>query len=173
MLLFVAKQLREDLRTRFGCLEYEGVEIIGPDSFRERIIEALKLLKSKDKMNYMRVVTLIKYIVFSDSNSGGVSVPLQTYFVRRKSAIDSNIDWLASLFVHEAVHVKLQRRFKYLPSHKNEKASTNIQVRCLQRLGRKIGDRDEYVNNIMATKWWAFPQRLQRLIKEIGSIIRE
>jgi hypothetical protein len=170
---FIAKKLRKDLKRKYGTFEFDGLCIVGPEKFQKRIAQALESLKEKDQRNYKRVNQTLCYIIFSDSNSGGVSILLRTYFVRKKTAFDSKIDWLSSLLVHEALHVIVKNRFKGVSEHRNELAATRVQVRSLQRLGREISNRQMYLESIMRTKWWAFPQRLKKLFAEIIAIIRE
>lgn len=173
MFTFIAKQLRDDLKNKYGGIQSDGLEIIGPDIFRKRIKEAIDLLKQKDIVNYNRITNLLKFIVFSDSNSSGVSVPLQTYFIKKITVSESQIDWLSSLLVHEAMHVRVKGKIKHVSNYRNEKIATSVQVRCLEKLGRDVGNRQEYVDKIMGTKWWTFSKRIRKLFADVVAIIRE
>lgn len=118
--------------------------IVAPDKkIIRKVIVAIKLIEKTDKAEYGRLRGRLK-IIFVTNRFGFTNeffMPEKIWFANKSVILKNDINWLASLIVHEAYHATQFKNGKYvLPLGQLEPAAIKAQKSFLKKLGESGDD---------------------------------
>lgn len=102
------------------------------DEFVKKIKEACILLRDKSSQRYTTVYNNVKLIrAYSKS---GADVSKSNIDIARRT-FDASITWLASVIIHEGVHIEQYKSGKDYSGQAAEKACNLVQLEVLMKIG--------------------------------------
>jgi hypothetical protein len=144
------------MRKNFLATCIRSLIIIAPDKvLLKKIRDALLLIKKTDIKEYKNLFSRLKIIFITNKNgySNEFFMPEKIWFANKSMVEKNDLNWLASLLIHEAFHATQFKKGKYvLPLHKLEKPALNLQKEFLLKLGDKTAKKD--IKIIAKQKHW-------------------
>jgi hypothetical protein len=116
---------------------FNGVDIRGSAAFRDRTIDAMKLLQTKSPSDFDEVCAIVTQI--REDDRSGTDVERARVSIAKPSSMNVSLAWYASVLVHETHHARL-----YKTEHKHRDGDAvfaaeieciNIQLAALKRVG--------------------------------------
>jgi hypothetical protein len=140
--------------------------IYAHDSFRivsstketgARVIEAFKMVKKTDPIEYRRLRVRLK-IIFVTRKPGYTNeffMPEKIWFANQSIVLKNDIPWLASLLVHEGFHATQFRNGKYIVpvGEKMEKPALKAQYKFLSKFENRKENKNA-INQVEREKYW-------------------
>jgi len=132
------------MRKKFYRQKKDFLTIIAPNKEIIRlVVAAVELIKRVDKMEYKKLPERLK-IIFVTNRFGFTNeffMPEKIWFANKSVILKNDVNWLASLIIHEAYHATQFKKGKYiLPLSRLESAAMKIQKNFLRKLGESGND---------------------------------
>lgn len=129
-------------------------QISGSQEFKSTIMSALELLNN-NAPDYSPLV--IDYLVeIREGDHSGVQVETGVFTVGRNTYRTQNAVWLASIIVHDAVHVKLFKEGKTYHGKEGESAAIKVQREVLIELDAPQSYL-EHLDGSLESSYWEVP----------------
>ena len=134
------------MRKKFYRQKKDFLTIIAPNKEIIRlVVAAVELIKRVDKMEYKKLPERLK-IIFVTNRFGFTNeffMPEKIWFANKSVILKNDVNWLASLIIHEAYHATQFKKGKYiLPLSRLESAAIKAQKKFLRKLGESENDAD-------------------------------
>ena len=144
------------MKKEFFLTQIKSTKIIAPEkSLLKKIKGSLSLIKKTDTKEYNNIFNNLN-IIFITNKSGYTNeffMPEKIWFTNKSLIKNNDLNWLASLIIHESFHATQFKNGKYiLPLNKLEKPATKIQQRFLFKLGDYNAKKD--IKTTIKEKYW-------------------
>lgn len=126
------------MRKNFLSTKIKSIVIIAPEKFLLKKIEnSFFLIKKTDVEKYNNIFNNLNVIFITNKNgyTNEFFMPEKIWFTNKSLIKDSDLNWLASLIIHESFHATQFKNGEYiLPLEKLEKPATKMQQKFLYKL---------------------------------------
>ncbi|PIS13371.1 MAG: hypothetical protein COT67_02270 [Candidatus Tagabacteria bacterium CG09_land_8_20_14_0_10_41_14] len=142
---------KDFLHTKIKTLEI----IASQKNLLKKIREALSLIKKTDIKEYDRLFSRLNTIFITNKNgyANEFFMPEKIWFANKSVILKNDINWLASLIVHESFHATQFKNGKYtIPLNKLEKPALKLQAEFLEKLEGKKSKKD--IDRVSKEKYW-------------------
>ena len=116
-----------------------GNAYVATKDFKEKIQQALDLLKSKSPMGYNFLLNHVDCVKSGTASAADVGATPATIYIAQPTFMAS-LTWLASVLTHEAMHFSLYKLKKPHTGQVAEQICNNFQLQVLRQIG---GAQDE------------------------------
>ena len=151
------------MKKEFLSTKIKSVVVIAPEKFLLKKIESsFLLIKNTDRKKYDNVFNNLNTVFITNKNgyTNEFFMPEKIWFTNKSLIKNSDLNWLASLIIHESFHATQFKNGEYiLPLEKLEKPAIKIQQNFLSKLGDynavkdvKITLKKEYWNKMNEDK---------------------
>lgn len=144
------------MKKEFLSTQIKSIIIIGPEkSLLKKIKDSFLLIKKTDIKEYNNILNNLNVIFITNKNgyTNEFFMPEKIWFTNKSLIKDSDLNWLASLIIHESFHATQFKNGKYiLPLNKLEKPATKIQQKFLYKLKDYSAVKD--VKTTLKKKYW-------------------
>ena len=144
------------MRKNFLSIKIKSIVIIAPEkSLLKKIKDSFLLIKKIDAKEYNNIFNNLNSIFITNKNgyTNEFFMPEKIWFVNKSLIKNSDLNWLASLIIHESFHATQFKNGKYiLPLEKLEKPATKIQQKFLYKLKDYSAVKD--VKTALKKEYW-------------------
>jgi hypothetical protein len=105
---------------------FNGIDIRGSIAFRDRTIDAMKLLQAKSPSDFDDVCAVVTQI--REDDRSGTDVERARVSIAKASSMNVSLAWYASVLVHETHHARL---FKTEHKHRDGDAVFAAEIECI------------------------------------------
>jgi hypothetical protein len=145
------------MKKDFLYLKIKSLIIISPTKlFLKKIKDALGLIQKTDLKEYRNIFSRLNIIFVTNKNdyTNEFFMPEKIWFANKLLIKNNDINWLASLIIHEAFHATQFKNGKYIfpLGEKLEKPAIELQKKFLEKLeGKKVRKETKY---LIQKKYW-------------------
>lgn len=144
------------MKKNFLLTKIKSISIISPNKeIIQKIRLAFILVKKVDLKEYNKIFSRLKIIFITNKNgyTNEFFMPEKIWFVNKSVINKNDLNWLASLIIHEAFHATQFKNGKYiLPLYKLEKPALDLQKKFLKKLEKEKGVKD--IKKVSNQKYW-------------------
>jgi len=144
------------MRKNFLSTKIKSIVIITPEkSLSKKIKDSFLLVKNTDTKEYNNIFNNLNIIFVTNKNgyANEFFMPEKIWFINKSLVKNNNLNWLASLIIHESFHATQFKNGKYILSlDKLEKPATKIQQKFLYKLKDYSAVKD--VKTTLKKEYW-------------------
>lgn len=134
------------MKKKFFSKRKDSFVVISPErALTDKIFSSIALIKKTDKEEYQKLKSRIK-VIFITNKTGYANeffMPEKIWFANLSLIRKNDLNWLASLIIHEAYHATQFKNGKYISSFdKLEPLAYKRQKMFLKKLGESGEDVD-------------------------------
>lgn len=144
------------MKTNFLTLKIKSLLVVAPEKpLLNKIEDAFKLIQKTDKKEYKNLFKRLDVIFITNKNgyTNEFFMPEKIWFANKSVVRKNDLNWLASLIIHECFHSTQFKNGKYiLPLDKLEKPALNLQEKFLAKLDGGKSKKD--IKSVIEKKYW-------------------
>lgn len=145
------------MRKAFFLKKIKELSVIGPNKvLLRKVIDAVDLIKKVDQKEYDRLFNRLNIIFITNKNgyTNEFFMPEKIWFVNKSVITKNDLNWLASLIIHEAFHSTQFKNGEYvLPfGEELEKPALASQKKFLKKTGDLEGEKQ--VESEFKREYW-------------------
>lgn len=154
-----AENAKGELKKAKDKLQVNSTEVISPQlsgsaEFKNKIMQALDLLKSRAHEFYPLAADYLTEI--KEGDHSGVLVETGVFTIGRNTYQNQDAIWLASIIIHDAVHVKLYQEGKVYHGKEGERKANTVQRAVLIELDAPQSYLD-HLDKSLESSYWEVP----------------